>query len=265
MALRLFLDRLCSSFATRFHNRINLWQTFLFNFRAFPVRIAVKFPVYVYGKVNIIHVGDIVLNSSQQRGMIHIGENFYKSHTKLFFNNWGVLRIGNNVVIRSGVDIFNRGEIFFGENVEISENSFISISSLLVIDNNTSIGYSTSIVDTDDHYMLDMKSLNVSNNTKSIRIGCNCWIGSNTYIKKGAILPDFITIASPNALVAKDYSFLEPDSILAGAPASLIKKGYRRVMNKTKERELISFFSTHEEDYVLSLSEIKNLHNMFNI
>lgn len=244
----------------RYGSSLNYLQTLLFNFRAFPIDIAIKFPVYVRGTINIIRVGKIVLPINISRGMIVIGNDYYKSVYKSSFINWGTIEFDGKCVISSGTRINNRGKILLENGVVISENCYISISESLRIGNNTSVGYNCSITDSDDHYMVDVRNGQIFKNCKGIIIGKHNWIGSSSFLKKGAVLPDYTIVASANSLVAKDYSnMLEPYSIIGGIPARLIKKGYRRIMNTDNESLLRSYFENNKGREIFTLSDIQNL------
>jgi acetyltransferase-like isoleucine patch superfamily enzyme len=54
---------------------------------------------------------------------------------------------------------------------------------------------------------------------------------------KGTITPDFLIVGS-NSLLNKDYTkTIEPYSIIGGAPAKFIKKGYERIFDLNIEQK----------------------------
>lgn len=249
-----FLDRVLTSIMLlRYRKKLNLWSTFFFNFRAFPLKIALKFPVYVYGSATLIRVGTIIIKDEHiYKGMIHLGEDFFKATQKTIFNNWGTITIGSGVRIRAGVNLFNRGRICINSGTRIGENVYISISKELKIGEKTSIGYCSSIVDSDDHYIVNINTGEVKRNDKAIVIGHNCWLGSQTYVKKGVVLPNYIIVASSNCLLVKDYtSTFSEYSIVGGNPVRILKNGYLRIMDMTVENSIRTFF---ENDKSLSFS-----------
>ena len=146
----------------------------------------------------------------------------------------------------SGMRLFNTGEIFIGDEVECSENAYISIAESLHVGDKTSIGYNCALTDSDDHFMVEVNTGEVRNNHSRIFIGKACWIGNNTNFKKGGHIPDYTTVASPNALIAKDYSSqIPPYSIIGGSPAIFLKAGYRRILNQASEQQLVEYFTNN--------------------
>lgn len=258
--LKEHLDNLLTSInLRRYGQRVNWWNTFWFNFRAFPFAVARRFPVHVVGGIRLIRVGDIILPKSIRGGMVVIGEDFYKSTRKTQFINWGTITFQGPCKLRAGLHLTNSGRITIGEDVEISENSSLNIADYLVIGDKTSVGYASSFTDSDDHYSINMADRTVHNNCKGIKLGKGCWLGNNTFVKKGAVLPDYTMVASANSLVAKDYSaLLKPYSIIGGVPAKLIKQGYRRILNGRSEQQMRTFFE-NEKDGVFKLDEETNI------
>ena len=97
-------------------------------------------------------------------------------------------------------------------------------------------------MDSDDHYTVDIANRQVSYNKKEIIIGKYNWIASHSYIKKGTKTPDYLIVASANALLTKDYTSLPPFSVIGGSPAKLLKSGVRRIYNSNMEQKVNQFF-----------------------
>lgn len=57
-----------------------------------------------------------------------------------------------------------------------------------------------------------------------ISIGKNCWVCNSCTITKDAKVPDNIIVAS-NSLISKDYTCIQPYSMIGGIPAKLLKTG----------------------------------------
>ena len=53
----------------------------------------------------------------------------------------------------------------------------------------------------------------------NVKIGNNCWIGSNVFIREGVSIGDFVVVGA-NSVVTRDLS---SNSVYAGVPAKLIK------------------------------------------
>ena len=61
-----------------------------------------------------------------------------------------------------------------------------------------------------------------------IKIGSNVWVGNRVSVMKGTIIPNNTIVAS-NSLCNKDYSVIGEYALLAGSPATMKKKGYKRL------------------------------------
>jgi len=149
--------------------------------------------------------------------------------------NKGKISIGDLCVINSGSrynpiggDTITRfvtrigGEIIIGNNVGISNSTFVS-TKRITIGNNTIIGGSCKIWDTDFHSIYPMdRSFKPEKgiNSQAIIIGENCFIGASSIILKGVSIGDNAVIAA-GSIVTKD---VDKNTIVAGSPAKLIKK-----------------------------------------
>lgn len=204
--------------------------------------------IYIGGGVKLIRVGDIRIAGPVHRGMVAIGRDLYKATRPTQFTNWGTVEFRGRCSLGAGLHLANAGRITLGKDVEITENCQLNIQESLAIGDRTSVGHGCSVTDTDDHYSVRTSDGTVRHNAKGISIGRGCWLGSSTYVKKGASLPDYTTVASSCSLVAKDYTReLPPCSIIGGIPARPIKLGYRRVLNPQSEQRLRTFFENDKE------------------
>lgn len=100
------------------------------------------------------------------------------------------------------------------------------------------------ISDTDFHYIKNIETGEVKNNTKKISIGNNCWIANNVSISKGSIIANNNIIAS-NSYINK--VFCESNTLLAGAPASIKRRNYIQVFDALEEFEWNKFYNWEKE------------------
>lgn len=217
--------------------RPNILRTLWFNIRAFGFRTAFKLPVYVYGRVKVYNMGRIELLCPIERGLVKIGRNYDDTSLPYtIWNNMGKLQIHGKVWIHHGCRLLNRGTIVFQGNDIISHACVFDIRERLEFGCNVSVGYCSEFTDTDVHYLLDVNTHTVVSNTKPIRVGSFNWFGSHTYVKKGTVTPDGVIVASPNAVLLRDYtSDIASFSVLGGSPARLIAQGKRRIFNFRNE------------------------------
>jgi acetyltransferase-like isoleucine patch superfamily enzyme len=153
----------------------------------------------------------------------------------LFVSNSGTITIGRNVVInsskykniiggdhRTSLVVKNNALLLIGDNVRIS-NSAIYAARSVVIGENTMIGGSSKIWDTDFHSLNSMERLknpNLNYKSEGITIGKNVFIGGFTMILKGVNIGDEAIIGA-GSVVSKD---IPAGEIWAGNPARFIRK-----------------------------------------
>ncbi len=145
------------------------------------------------------------------------------------------INLGDNITINSGVlsnllGLYQRshivarygGKIFIGNNVGLSGVTIYAWKEISIGDH-TQIGVNTKIVDTDFHALDPI--VRQQNNcqdvkTAKVQIGKNVFIGMNCLILKGSYIPDNCVVGAGSVVCGK----FEPNSIIAGNPARIIRK-----------------------------------------
>lgn len=230
--------------------RIRLFKTAYVNFRTLPFKQAVKWPIFIYGRVKLYNLsGQIEIRGPVERGMIKFGYRkgyfsgpkgsamlFLAQNAKLIFNGPCVfdydyaIRITENGIVRIGTycRFGNDTKIYCEENIEIGAFSRFP--------------FGTCIMDTNYHYMMDLSSGTVHKQSSPIRIGAYNWIGNTSQIMKGTKTPDWCTVASKSFL-NKDYTQSNQENVLiAGHPAKIIKENYVRIFSFDAEQRIKKWF-----------------------
>ena len=199
----------------------------IFNFRAFPWRIARKLPVKIaYNtKVDYIRKGCIEIEGDIHRSMIKIGVTgldgvtternsrirFGKGeNAKVVFKGWAVIARGALLAADNGTLIFGRG--FTANN-----NLYISCNDRIEFGDNVMIGWEVKVRDSDNHTI--MQNGEAKKNHEPVKVGNKVWIASYCDILKGAEIGEH-SVLGYRSLLTK--VFTEPHCLLAGAPAKLI-------------------------------------------
>ncbi len=121
--------------------------------------------------------------------------------------NSGSLKISNNVLIRDfcTMRIEGNGKLTIGENTFL--NSYCSIGCLgqIAIGDNTMFGEGVKIYDTNHNYKEPILIREQGYTIKPVKIGNNCWIGSNTVILAGVQIGDNVVIGA-NCTIFKNIS-----------------------------------------------------------
>ena len=240
--------------------RINRLASYVFNIKAFGWHTGVKLPVIIYGPFKCYSIGKIEIKCPIKRGVVVIGTNQCDvPYSHSIINNEGVIEILGKTYLNFGVKIKNTGRIVFGGNNIISHGVSIDIKEKFELGANSVIGFMSVVTDNNGHYTIDVPSRKIYRKSSPIKIGSYNWFGSYTHIKKGAITPDYTIVSSPNAMIGKDYSSIEPYSILAGCPAKVLRTGLRRVYNWKNEKQIDRFFVENSERDVFDVGENINL------
>lgn len=208
-----------------------LWIVYL-NFRKLPFRQAVKFPIDVYGRIQLTSIkGNIIINGPIKKGMVKIGAQF-----DLFPMNPVVLDLNGSWIINGAFSMGTGGTIHIGSAgiLETGNKSSFGANSFIYCDKNIAIGdcvdisWRCQVMDTDTHLINNINTLDIIPMEKDVRINSFVWIGNNTIINKGTSLPSNCIVAS-GSMCNKDYSSSGENVVFAGCPVRVVKAGFSRV------------------------------------
>lgn len=203
---------------------ISIPKTIIFNFRAFPIKTAVKLPILVYYKVRIVNIRRnlILCPNGVKTFMVRMG---YGGSQSVIEHNHSVINIRNGHVtflgiagFASGFSLDCCGELTFGDSFSTNKNSFISCSKEVTIGSRVMLGDNVTIRDSDGHTVF----LNGVPKTsqRPIIIGNHVWIASHAHVLKGSEIGDD-SIVAYRSLVTKKFS--EKNALIVGNPAKLIQ------------------------------------------
>lgn len=218
---------------------ISLLKTLYFNFHYFPLKTALKLPVFIKCRSRCVFKGKVILETKHiKRGMIRLGmlhNPYYREG--MFFSNRGILIFGGSAMIgnESKLIIYPGGEITLGANVGISSSRIMSTLSIN-IGNDTLIGNDCDIFDCDFHIIKDMTNGKYLKPYKQVVIGETNWLGFETMVMKGTVTPNNCTVAARSILNQK-YKYAD-NCIIGGNPAQLIGEDYQR----DKENHWYTFY-----------------------
>lgn len=261
MTIKVFINKGIGKIGRMWYenNHINWIATIYFNLRQLTFIQAIKLPVFVYWGTNLIDLsGSIIFKCPIKRGMVHLGKKWTRSQGYTIFLNRGIWEIEGKVIICKGthITIAPSAILCTGNSVRIRENCYIAVNKSVSIGNNSAIAYSSQILDSDFHYIIDVNTRQCQYNKAPIVIGNNNWIGSYTTIKKGTITPNYCIVASSYSVLSKDYTKNIPEfSIIGGIPAKLIVSGKRRVFSMTSQSKLYDYFLHSNNIFVLTENE----------
>ena len=221
---------------------INIPKTLYFNFKVFGLRQAIRFPVFLYGKVQLegLHKGCVELLTNNRMGGVKFGGGWYteiygySQRHKSFLRIEGKLVLGNDITINQGAvfSISRNAVVCIGDRVRFSERALLHSKESITIEDDCLIGWNTQIVDSDFHYIVNDGILKYRN--APVYLGRNVWLANGVSIMKGACLPAYSVVAS-NSLVNKDFSRSGERCLFGGIPAKCLKQNVERLICKDAE------------------------------
>ena len=220
----------------QYYYSVNWTKTLYFNFKKFPFSVAIKFPVFFYGKVKFQSIkGKITINAPIKRGMIGFSRSF----------EMNTARIGIAELMLDGEIIFN-GSVYFGKDcfvyvkkdavLEMGHMSLMASRGKIICTNRitfgayTRIGSESQVMDTNFHPIINTQTNLSYPMTAPIELGSYNWLSNRVTIFSKTKTPDYCIIGS-NSVCSKDYSSLGSNILIGGVPAVLVKENISRDWN----------------------------------
>lgn len=203
----------------------SLPKTIYFNFRVFPLKIAIKLPVAISNNVQIKKVYKNCIeidNSNIKLFMIKIGfggSNAIRAQKGMIYLNkkmGGKLIFSGSAKFSEGVTLYNNsGVTRFGNNFSSNKNLFVSSDNKITFGENCLCGWDITIRDSDGHKILPQKET-----FKEIIIGNHVWICAKVDMLKGNIIGNDSIIAYNSCLTGIKC---DNNQLIGGYPAKVLK------------------------------------------
>ncbi|MHC1738164.1 MAG: DapH/DapD/GlmU-related protein [Ignavibacteriaceae bacterium] len=174
--------------------------------------------ILAHPSTKIVNLQNVTVNGSLSIGMDYVG--FTNKGDRTFLRVNGKLIVNGNHIINKGCrfDIHENATVELGDSSYINPNSLFVISHSLKIGDNCAISWNCQFLDEDFHHISYPGRKESSG--RGIVIGNRVWIGSNSVILKGTVIPDGCVIAANSVVRGSGFS---PNSLIAGNPAKTIK------------------------------------------
>jgi acetyltransferase-like isoleucine patch superfamily enzyme len=250
--------------------KLNIFKTIYLNFKTQPFSVAVKFPIYVYGKLYIHSLnGNIIIDAPIISGMIKIGYREIDSLPISFLPNQllvnGKLIFTGYAVLSGGVSLsVNKGILKIGNCCSIGGGSLIKCLTEISIGDNTRITYGCSIFDSNIHFVKEIESGIIKKNEAPIFIGKNCWINAETFVAKGSVIPDF-SITARRSFVNNDFNTHGTNLFLVGSPAKPLNTKVQRIFNTVEEQRIRTYFNQNPDQVIFNCNNglYKDINDLF--
>jgi acetyltransferase-like isoleucine patch superfamily enzyme len=193
---------------------LSLPKTFIFNFRYFPFKTALKFPVLISHRVLLRKMAGSIELGRIKTGIVKIGF----GNLPLFDckRERSVLFIDGKIIFKGSADfgpgcrVGIYGELECGDQFVITARGMISAKKKIQFGKNVMISWDVSVIDHDYHWILGERG-EILNPAKPVSIGDDVWIGFECAILKGCRIPSGVIVAARTT--ATGY-FEESNSII---------------------------------------------------
>lgn len=250
------------------HDYLNPWQTFLFNFSAFPFKIAVKMPVFVYEKLDFCNMGKIIIDSDCiEPGMVKINCLNKRKQATTKILNYGTIKFQKDVRIFGGANltVLTGGVFFMKQGSLLGDNTIIVVENSIELGVRSTITYGSVMTDTNSHFTITMDGKTISKLNAPIVIGDYNWICNNASIKAGTKTPHHMIAAASYSVLTKDYTkSVAPYSIIGGCPAKLLKEGVARIFDVDYEKKIVEMMKSGDFESSLSEEDIERMTTSLN-
>ena len=194
-------------------------RTICFDFRHFPLKQAIKLPIWIHYRASVSCMGTLVLPRKISVAIIRIGfhivpEKNGHDETVLCVEKGGRLEFGGTAHIGRGSKIYvsKGGELSLGDNFAISASSSILCYKRIILGKDILFSWDCLVMDSDTHTIYD---------DKAIILGDKIWIGCRCLILKGATIPSNCVVGANSLVLGSKYI---GGTVILGNPAQSVKK-----------------------------------------
>jgi acetyltransferase-like isoleucine patch superfamily enzyme len=227
--------------------RMNWYKTFIMNFSLLPFRQAIKFPVLVRGKLKIDSLkGKLLFNCPVSAGLILIGKDMDNmpvatNTTRIYIE--GTLIINGKLFLNHSANlvVWPNATMELGTMVRIASGCIVKATEHVKINDYTSFTSGCFLMDSNVHCIKDTLTGKIKKVSSPIVIGKSCWIGMNSSIMAGTVLPDYC-ITGRYTFLNKDCTHCGAGTMFAGIPAKPVRNNVQRIFNLDREQHLKKYF-----------------------
>lgn len=196
---------------------ISLPATIWFNLKHFPLKQAVKLPVFLYWPT-VRGKGKYILPDKIKTGMIRLGFPMVSvfSQTGSVLENNGMVIFKGSAIMGGGcgISVGSKGILTFGDKFANQTGGKIICYHKVTFGYAVRLGWEGLVCDTDFHTMKSEDGLTHTKGYGKIEIGDEVWIGSFCRLFKNTTVPSRCTIASGTvigkAIDCRPYSLIYP-------------------------------------------------------
>lgn len=200
-------------------------KTVWLNFKSFPLKQAIKLPVWVTYNTKLSLSGGARINGNIKPFMIRIGFHECKECNPM---DKTILTVEGNLIFDgdahigkgSKIVVYKNRTLELGRNFSISSSSVISCRKHIKFGRDIQFSWDCLVMDSDTHSILDEQGERM-NSDKYIVFGDKIWIGNGCMLLKGSQIPNTCVIGARSVVSGNKFS---DHTIIVGNPAKSVKK-----------------------------------------
>ena len=206
----------------------SLPKTLRFNLHYFPLKTALKLPVFVSRRTYLRELhGEVVLPEKVETAMVKIGfgdvGHYDRKRSRGIWQVSGTVTFGGKAGLGHGSKLSVRGHLNIGTDFNMTAESTIVCADSITFGNDCLVGWDVLVMDTDEHPLYDMAG-NRLNPNRPIVVGNHVWIGCKCVLLKDAEVPDNTVVAAGTLLKS---AFEGENQVVGGNPPAVLKREVR--------------------------------------
>lgn len=207
---------------------LSLPKTLRFNFHYFPLKTALKLPVFVSHRTFLRELhGKIMLPEKVNTSMIKIGfgdvGHYDRKRSRSIWQVSGTVAFGGKASIGHGSKLSVRGNLTLGADFNMTAESTIVCAHQISFGNDCLLSWDILIMDTDEHPIYNQDGIR-TNPDKPILVGNHVWIGCKCTLLKGTEIPNNTVVAAGTLLTS---AFSGENQVIGGNPPAILKSNVR--------------------------------------
>lgn len=206
----------------------SLPKTLRFNLHYFPLKTALKLPVFVSHRTYLRELGGkVILPTDIYPAMVKIGfgdvGHYDRKRSRSIWQVSGVVEFVGKASIGHGSKISVRGKLTLGEKFNMTAESTIVCANEITFGKDCLLSWDILVMDTDEHPLFDKEGKRI-NEDKPIMVGNHVWIGCKCTLLKGATVPNNTVIAADTMLRTR---LTGENQVVGGTPPTVLKNEVR--------------------------------------
>lgn len=207
---------------------LSLPKTLRFNFHYFPLKTALKLPVFVSHRTFLRELhGKIMLPEKVNTAMIKIGfgdvGHYDRKRSRSIWQVSGTVAFEGKASIGHGSKLSVRGNLTLGADFNMTAESTIVCAHQISFGNDCLLSWDILIMDTDEHPIINQDGIR-TNPDKPILVGNHVWIGCKCTLLKGTEIPNNAIVAAGTLLTS---AFSGENQVIGGNPPAVLKSDVR--------------------------------------